>query len=184
MRKIIVQEWISADGFATDRNGTTKFFEDPKFNEGFTGYQEELFDRIDGVLLGAKTYKMFSEFWPTADLKQEPIAPLINKLHKIVFSKTIDDPEWQPATMCRDDVADAVRRLKKEEGKDLAVWGSLSLVKRLAEEDLVDEYWAVVVPVFVGTGKKFIPEDKDIELELFESKIAPTGVVFLKYRPK
>lgn len=184
MRKIIVQEWISADGFATDREGTTKFFEDPKFNEGFTGYQEELFDRIDGVLLGAITYKMFSEFWPTADPEQEPITPLINKLHKIVFSKTIGEPEWQPATIRRDDVAVAVREIKKEEGKDLAVWGSLSLVKRLAEEDLVDEYWTVVVPVFVGTGKKFIPEGKDIELELFESKIAPTGVVFLKYRPK
>lgn len=184
MRKIIVQEWISADGFATDRDGTTKFFEDPKFNEGFNEFQEELFEHIDGALLGATTYRMFSEFWPTADPEQEPIAPLLNNLHKIVFSKTIDEPEWQPATVRRDDVADAVRELKQEDGKALVVWGSLSLVKRLTEEDLVDEYWTVVVPVFVGTGKKFIPEDKDIELELFESKIAPTGVVFLKYRPK
>ncbi|WP_294819601.1 dihydrofolate reductase family protein [uncultured Flavobacterium sp.] len=184
MRKIIVQEWISADGFATDREGTTKFFEDPKYNEGFSEYQDELFERIDGVLLGATTYNMFSGFWPTADPEKEPITPKINALHKFVFSKTIENPEWQPATVCRDDVADAVRKLKNEQGKALVVWGSLSLVKRLAEENLVDEYWTIVVPVFVGTGRKFIPENKDIELELFESKASPPGAVFLKYRPK
>lgn len=183
MRKIIVQEWISADGFATDREGTTKFFEDPKFNEGFTEYQEDLFNQIDAVLLGAVTYKMFSEFWPTADPEEEPITPKINALHKIVFSKTIDEAGWKPATVRRHDVADAVRELRKEDGKALVVWGSLSIVKRLAEENLVDEYWTIVVPVFVGKGKKFIPEDKEIELELFESKASRSGAVFLKYRP-
>lgn len=184
MRKIIVQEWVSADGFATDREGTTSFFEDPKYNIGFNDALIALFDRIDAVLLGATTYKMFSEFWPYADPEQEPITPKINALHKIVFSKTLDEAAWQPATLRRDDVAVAVRELRKEGGKDLIVWGSLTLAKRLAEQDLVDEYWIMLVPVFVGTGEKFIPEGMEAELELFESKTSPTGIVSLKYRPK
>ena len=185
MRKIIVQEWISIDGFASDRKGTTKFFENPKFNEGFNEEQLALFKRIDAAILGANTYKMFSEFWPTADAKQEPIAPKINALHKIVFSKTIKEAIWQPATIRRDDVADAVRELRKEKGKDLILWGSLSLVKRLTEERLIDEYWIVVVPTFLGKGKKFITEATEInDMDLFDSRTSPSGAVFLKYRLK
>lgn len=185
MRKIIVQEWTSVDGFASDREGTTKFFEDSKYNEGFNEEQFALFERIDAALLGATTYKLFSEFWQTADAKQEPIAPKLNALHKIVFSKTITQATWQPATIRRDDVADAVRELRREKGRDLILWGSLSLVKRLTEERLVDEYWIIVVPTFLGEGKKFIPEDAAInDMELFDSRTSPSGAVFLKYRLK
>lgn len=185
MRKVIVQEWISADGFASDRHGTTRFFEDPKFNEGFNEEMEKLFDRIDVTVLGAGTYKMFSQFWPTADAEKEPVAPRLNALHKIVFSKTINEPKWQPATIRTDDVAKGVRELKKEKGKDIIVWGSLSLVKRLAEENLVDEYWLVIVPVFLGKGYKFLSESTEMHaMELFDSKTAPSGAVFLKYKPQ
>lgn len=184
MRTVILQEWISLDGFAADREGTTKFFEDPKYNEGFNDYQLELFERVDATILGAVTYTMFSSFWPTADPEQEPVAPKLNALPKIVFSKTIHEPSWGPATIRHDDVADAVRELKKQEGKDIVMWGSLTLAKRLMEENLIDEYWIVAVPVFLGSGKKFIPEDTEMQLELFESKTSPAGTVFLKYKPK
>ncbi len=88
MRTVILQEWISLDAFAADKDGSTKFFEDPKYNEGFNDYQLELFERVDTTILGAVTYRMFSEFWPTADAEQEPVAPKLNALPKIVFSKT------------------------------------------------------------------------------------------------
>jgi len=184
MRTVILQEWVSLDGFAADKDGTTKFFEDPKYNEGFNDYQLELFERVDATILGAVTYKMFSAFWPTADAEQEPVAPKLNALPKIVFSKTIHEASWGPATIRRDDVADAVRELRNENGKDIVIWGSLSLAERLIEENLIDEYWIVVVPIFLGSGRKFIPEDREIEMELFESKTSPAGTVFLKYRPK
>lgn len=184
MRTVILQEWISLDGFAADKDGTTKFFEDPKYNEGFTDFQMELFDRIDATILGATTYKMLAAFWPTANPEEEPVAPKLNALPKIVFSKTIQEPSWGPATVRRDDVADAVRELRKEDGKDIIIWGSLSLAKRLIEENLIDEYWIVVVPILLGSGKKFVPDNREIKMELFDSKIAPTGVAFLKYKPE
>ncbi|MDV6168274.1 dihydrofolate reductase family protein [Flavobacterium sp. DG1-102-2] len=187
MRKVIAQEWISADGFATDRNGTTRFFEDPKFNDGFEGEQIKLFDRIDAAVLGGETYKMFSQFWPTAEAEKEPIAPKLNALTKIVFSKTIKEKEavWHPAIIRTDDAAHGVRELKMQEGKDLIIWGSLSIVKRLAQENLIDEYWLIIVPTFLGKGKKFLTEDTEIHnMELFDSITAPSGAVFLKYRPQ
>lgn len=185
MRKIIVQEWISLDGFAADRDGSTKFFEDPKYNEGLNDEMLKIFDTVDATLLGAKTYKLFSEFWPTADPEQEPITPRLNALPKIVFSKTLKEANWGPATIRRDDVADAVRELRQQEGKNLIMWGSLSLVQRLAEEGLVDEYWITIVPSFIGEGRKFIPENVEItDMELMESKALPTGILYLKYRPK
>lgn len=185
MRKVIAQEWISIDGFASDREGTTKFFEDPKYNEDFNEEQLALFERIDTALLGATTYKLFSEFWPKANEEQEPIAPKLNVLHKIVFPKTIKEADWQPATVMRDDVANAVRELREQKGKDLILWGSLSLVKRLTEERLIDEYWIVVVPTFLDKGKKFIPESTEInDMELFDSRTSSSGAVFLKYRLK
>jgi len=183
MRKIIVQEWISADGFASDREGTTDFFEDPKFNEGFEEEQTKLFDRIDTILLCGKTYKIFSGFWPTANAKKEPIAPKINTLTKIVFSKTLKEAVWQPAVIKTDDAADGVRQLRNQTGKDIVIWGSLSIVKRLAKENLIDEYWLIIVPVFLGEGKKFMPEDTETHnIELFDSITASSGAVFLKYR--
>ena len=87
MRTVILQEWISLDGFAADKDGSTKFFEDPKYNEGFNDYQLELFERVDTTILGAVTYRMFSEFWPTADAEQEPVAPKLNALQKSYFPK-------------------------------------------------------------------------------------------------
>lgn len=185
MRKLIVNEWISLDGFASDRDGTTKFFEDPKYNEGLNDEMLKLFDTVDTALFGATTYKLLSEFWPTADSKQEPITPLINAMPKIVFSKTLQEAAWGPATIRRDDVADAVRELKQQEGKSMIVWGSLSLVTRLAEQGLVDEYWITIVPSFLGKGRRFIPEDIEIsDMELLESVTLPTGILYLKYRPK
>ena len=67
----------------------------------------------------------------------------------------------------------------------MIMWGSLTLVKRLTEEDLVDEYWITIVPSFIGKGRKFIPEDLEItDMKLIESKALPTGILYLKYRPE
>ncbi|OMP13441.1 hypothetical protein COLO4_01681 [Corchorus olitorius] len=82
MRKLIVQQWISADGFATDSHGTTSFFESPKYNEGWQQDELELFKNIDLIILGANTYKMFVDYWPDAKPEDEAVAPFINSTKK------------------------------------------------------------------------------------------------------
>ncbi|RZJ71869.1 MAG: reductase [Flavobacterium sp.] len=186
MRKIIVQQWISLDGFATDREGTTKFFENPDLDySGIHKDQLELFETIDAAILGATTYKMFAEYWPTEAAKGEPVTPKINVLKKIVFSKKMKDASWEPATICRDDLTDAVRNLKNSPGKNIVIWGSLSICEALANENLIDEYLLYLVPAFIGKGRQFFPDDKELHnMDLYENKTFDGGIVSLKYRVK
>ncbi|KOS06488.1 hypothetical protein AM493_10915 [Flavobacterium akiainvivens] len=188
MRKLIVQQWISADGFASDRNGTTAFFEDEKYNEGWTENELQLLENIDTILLGANTYKMFINYWPDVDPAKEPVGPALNTIPKIVFSNTLESApwgNWEPATVVSENAVEYVQNLKQQPGKDLILWGSLSLCSTLAEAGLPDEYHLTVAPAFVGTGKHFLPEGMELlDMELFGYETFPTGVVSLKYRPR
>src|SRR5688572_215163 len=94
MRKVIFQQWVSIDGYAADKNGEVRFIEsstDSKYSD-----QEQLkwLDTIDTIILGANTYKLFVEFWPTATNDQEVIADKLNSIPKIVFSKTLVKAPW------------------------------------------------------------------------------------------
>ena len=184
MRKIIMQQWITLDGFASDRDGTTKFFENPDIDySGIHKDQLEFFETIDTAILGATTYKMFAEYWPTESAKDEPVAPKINVLEKIVFSKKMNAALWGPATIYRDDLRDAVSELKNSPGKNMVIWGSLSICEALAENDLIDEYLLYVVPAFIGKGRRFSLDDKELHnMDLYETKTFNGGIVSLKYR--
>ena len=188
MRKLIAQQWISADGFASDSNGTTKFFEYPKYNTGWEEDQLQLMKNIDTILLGANTYKMFLEYWPDADPEKEAIAPALNSTPKIVFSTKLKDApwgQWQPATIINHDAVAYVKQLKEQPGKDIIVWGSLTLCRALAAQDLFDEYHLTLAPAFVGNGMRFLPNDKEwLDMELLKSKTYTTGVLSLVYRPR
>jgi dihydrofolate reductase len=187
MRKLIVQQWISADGFATDSEGTTKFFEFPDYSEGWDEDELNLLESVDCILLGANTYKMFLEYWPDTDPDTDAVAPVLNSTPKIVFSKTmVNAPwgRWDPAIVVNEDAATFVRKLKGQDGKNIIVWGSLTLCKTLAEHDLIDEYHLTVAPAFVGNGKHFLPEDKELlNMKLLKTKTYQSGVLSLVYRP-
>ena len=189
MRKLIVQQWISADGFAADSNGTTAFFENERYNSDYwDADQLQLLETIDTILLGANTYKMFLEYWPDADEDKEAIAPVLNATPKIVFSNSLAQApwgKWEPATLVPGDAVAYVTRLKEQPGKDIILWGSLGLCTALAEANLTDEYHLTIAPAFVGSGKHFLPEGKEwLDMEVLKSKTYPNGVVSLIYRPK
>ncbi len=188
MRKLIVQQWISADGFATDSDGTTKFFEFPEYNEGWEEDQIQLMNTVDCILLGANTYKMFLNYWPDIDPETEAIGPAVNSTPKIVFSKTmINAPwgRWDPALVVNDNAATYVQNLKHDEGKNIILWGSLTLCTTLAKYGLIDEYRLTIAPAFVGSGRHFMPGNKQLlDMKLLKSKTYKTGVVSLVYRPR
>jgi len=112
MRKLILEEWLSLDGFAADVNGELSFM------ESVTHYADEeqlsFLDGIDNILLGAKTYELF-DFWPTATVQQEIIADKLNSIPKIIFSGTMNQAPWglwPEAILIKTDAATAVRKLK------------------------------------------------------------------------
>jgi dihydrofolate reductase len=102
------------------------------------------------LLLGRKTWQLFSRIWPGRD---DPFASRMNAMPKLVASRTLTDTSaWANSQVVRDPV-DAVRR----ERRDVVVTGSLSVVHPLIGADLVDEYRLLTFPSIAGTGERLFP---------------------------
>ena len=160
MRTLILEEWLSLDGFASDKNGTLEFFPASETDKFSDRDQLTFLDSVDTILLGRKTYELFIGYWPMATTDKEIIADRLNTLPKIVFSKTLRDApwgKWKPARVVSGDAVAEVRRLKALTGKNIVLWGSLSLTQSLISADLVDEYHLRIVPTLVGGGRRFFP---------------------------
>lgn len=161
--RVIVQEWISADGFASAPDGEAALFEvlDPVTDARSMTHNERLLDDIDVVLLGRRSYESFSAFWPTAD--DVPIAARVNAIPKRVASSSLEAAPWgdhAPAVVERDPIA-----WIGSTDLRVLVWGSLALVAELHRAGLVDELDLFVAPVLLGTGTPVLPVDGPLALE-------------------
>jgi dihydrofolate reductase len=102
-----------------------------------------------------------------------------------VASTTLEGVEWRNSTLIRGDVPEEVGKLKKQQGKNIAVLGSGDLVQSLIRHDLVDEFFLAVFPIVLGSGKRLFREaDQVTRLSLVDSKPTSTGGVILTYRPR
>jgi dihydrofolate reductase len=107
----------------------------------------------------------------------------LNTRPKYVASTTLTDPRWADTTVLSGDVAAAVGELKAEPGGELQVVGSLSVVRLLLDNDLVDELTLLTFPVVVGQGRRLFPDSgRDLALELVESRATTNGVTMQVYR--
>src|SRR6478736_6584458 len=134
MRKLIFQQWLSMDGMAADKNNSPAFLESTTLNKYSDLDQLAWLDTIDTILLGAVTYKLFVDFWPTATNDQEVIADKLNSIPKVIFSRTLKEApwgKWPAAKLISTDAVQAVRELKNMKGKDMVLWGSISLSQDL-----------------------------------------------------
>ena len=113
-----------------------------------------------------------------------PIADALNTRRKYVASNTLTDPRWADTTVLSGDVAAAIGELKATPGGELQVHGSGKLVRRLLDNQLVDEVTLLVCPVIVGQGARlFSDRGPDAALELVESRAYPKGITLQVYRP-
>ena len=188
MRRLIVQEFVTLDGLAAGPNGETDFI--PAAVGGDTSFadsQMRFIDSIDTMVLGRVNYELFASYWPTATGDDKPFADRLNALDKIVFSTTLERAPWgsfEEATVTRDHPREEIPRLKAGEGKDMDVWGSLTLVQSLAEAALVDEYQLWVLPLVLGRGRPLFREGiGSTTMELHEAKTSGGGAVLLRYEP-
>ena len=101
-------------------------------------------------LIGAATYKRWVDFWPGGP---EPFAKAMNEIPKVVFSDSLAEAEWGPATIARGDLADNLTRLKQERDGYLLAQGGVRFARSLVETGLIDEYRLVVHPVVLGAGE-------------------------------
>jgi dihydrofolate reductase len=147
----------------------------------------EVYERADAFLFGRRTYEVFAGSWGTgswgADQGDNPISVALNTRPKYVASNTLSDPQWADTTVLSGDVAAAVGELKAKPGGELQVVGSLSVVRLLLDNHLVDEITLLTYPVVVGQGRRLFPDSgQDTALELVESRATTNGVTMQVYR--
>lgn len=186
MRKLIADTIISLDGYFTSPKNEIDWFE---FDDEEWGWSREINRRVDAMLYGRVTYEEFRQFWPTDRPKSIGVPPdfikQLNDLPKIVFSRTLIDTPWKPATLVRDKPGEAVAKLKRESGKDLVVVGSGTLVSALIRDSLIDEFFIRVRPIILGAGRSiFVDPDTRHPLKLLSTKTFKSGVIGLHYESK
>ena len=185
MKKLILEEWVSIDGYAADKNGELDFFPNTEANKFSDEVQLKFLETVDTIILGRKTYELFADFWPTEKSRNEIIADKLNEITKIVFSNTLDNAPWgdlEPAQVVSGNAVDQVRRLLQQPGKDIVLWGSISLAQQLLKADLIDEIHLQVCPTAVGGGRLLFPDLGQYKnFKLTSVKSYDTGVVNLHY---
>jgi dihydrofolate reductase len=145
-------------------------------------------DTVGTILLGGVTYRMFADYWPKVTTgEDEPFADKLNATPKIVFSKTLDSApwgEWGDAKIVRRSAAEEITELRPQPGKDMVMWGSISLAQSLMREGLIDEYQLVVCPVVLGDGRPLFPDKVGtLDMSFLEARTFDLGSVLLRYQP-
>ena len=182
MRKLIVFNSVSIDGYFTDKNGDMSWAHknDPEFNS----FSEENAKSGGELIFGRKTYEMMAGYWPTPQAQQQNpvLAEQMNKLPKVVFSKTLDNVTWDNTKLIKGNLVDEVRKLKSASGDQLVIMGSGTIVSQLTDAHLIDEYQLVVNPIVLGAGRTMFEGIKDkLELKLSNTRAFKNGNVLESY---
>jgi dihydrofolate reductase len=167
------------------------FFEGPKkwdldWHDYVWGDELEQFGleqgkNADALLFGRVTYEGMAAHWSTA---KGAVAEFMNRVPKVVFSRTLAKADWNNTRLVREDAAGEVAKLKKAPGQNLYVFGSANLSATLTQHDLFDEYRLCVVPVLLGAGTPlFKPSSERKRMRVRETRTLKSGGVILFCEP-
>ena len=181
MRKVTAALFSSIDG-VVENPGEWQF---DHFDEDMGTAMATALSTQDTVLLGRATYQQWADYWPgnTSD----EFGGFINPIRKFVVSRTLsnDDLQWNNSELVDGELEDFVRRLKELDGGDIAVNGSISVVRQLLFAGLLDSLMLMIHPVVVGSGQRlFQPGDPLTRLKLIDSQITASGNALLTYGPR
>jgi dihydrofolate reductase len=190
MRKIIVLSFITLDGVMQapgapeeDTSGDFKYggWTVPYADE-YTGkvMSEQLSHPYD-LLLGRKTYDIFSAYWPQHN--EGVVGVGINKATKFVASAKGFESHWEKTVIFKENVIDEIKKLKQSDGPELQVHGSGNFIQTLLKNDLVDELWLKIFPITLGPGKRLfeggaIPAAFTLE----HCSHSPSGVMIANFK--
>ena len=185
MRKLVSFMHISLDGFTTNS----------KDQMDWIMADEEMFEiagqqtlKSDTAIYGRGTFKIMEDYWPTA--ADQPNATKhdiehsawYSSVQKIVVSKTLKGSEIKNAKIISENLPDEIRKLKKEDGNEIILFGSPTLTRSLMNENLIDEYWLFINPILLGQGNNLFKNlSHEIKLKLQMSKTFASGVICLHY---
>jgi dihydrofolate reductase len=193
--RVVASEFISLDGVVQAPGGP-----DEDTSGGFRhgGWSGQFFDpevmgpvvesfaeRGEALFQGRRTYQVSSAAWPE---RSGRFADWINGTQKYVVSDTLSEADvtsWTPTTIIRGaDLLAEVSALRDKPGRDVYVYGSLSLVRTLLAAELLDELVLMIEPITLGGGKTLFPDDGQARrFELVSATTAKTGVQICRYQP-
>jgi dihydrofolate reductase len=186
MGRIVVTEFVSADGVMEDPGGSEDFkyggwsFEFSRGEEGDKFKLDEALE-AEALLLGRVTFEGFAAAWPE---REGEFADKFNSMPKYVVSSTLQDPDWNNSTVISGDVIKEISKLRQAAEGDVYVHGSAQLAQALLDNDLVDELRLMVFPVVLGSGKRFFGETSEKKpLKQTDAKTVGDGVSILIYEP-
>ncbi len=177
MRKIIVTEFLSLDGVMENPMWTFKYW-----NEEIAQFKGEETTPNDVLLIGRVTYEGFAAAWPQRT-DEASGGRYFNSARKYVVSNTLEKAEWNNSQIIRGDILQEITKLKQQDGENLVVHGSCTLVQWLMQHNLVDRYRLLVYPLVLGQGKRLFQEGVTASLQLVETRAFSSGVTALIYEP-
>jgi dihydrofolate reductase len=148
-RKLKLQVQISLDGFIAGTNGEMEWME-WNWDEPLKQYVKALTETVDCIILGRKLAEGFIPYWATHP--QEESAVTINKLPKIVFTKTLKQSNWENTILATGDIVDEITKLKNQKGKDIIVYVGANFISELIKNRLIDEFHFLINPTLIGDG--------------------------------
>jgi dihydrofolate reductase len=182
MRKLVVFNLVTLDGYVAGPNGEIDWHRvDGEFND----FAIEQTATFGALLFGRVTYQLMASYWPTAEaLQNDPqVARQMNSIPKVVVSRTLETADWHNTRLVKENVAEEIQKLKAEEGKEIAIFGSSNLCAYLLDEGLIDEVRLIYNPVVLGNGMPiFKGTQKPVTLDLFKSRTFGNGNVLHYYR--
>jgi dihydrofolate reductase len=162
------------DGGFTLGGWTVPYF-DEFLGDEMTAQMGQPFD----LLLGRRTFEIFASYWP--EHRDEGAG--INNATKYVASNTMKEHSWENSVFLSGDIVSQIKKIKEQDGLDIQVHGSATLIQTLLKNDLVDELWLKIFPVAIGKGKRLFGDGViPAAFKLIDSKASPSGVIIASYK--
>jgi dihydrofolate reductase len=182
MRKIIVTQWTSLDGI-NDATTMAEWF-NPYHSESRANSIQKTIQNCEIMLYGRRTYQMLHPYWSSMKNNEMGVAGKLNAAKKYVVSTTLTEAPWENTTIIKQDVTTAITDLKNQEGGNILIQGSATLVKALMSAGLIDEIKLMVQPHIMGNENGSFFKGMNTELALMNIQQLENGVMLLCYKPK
>lgn len=187
MRKIKLQVQMTIDGFIGEPNGEMDWVSH-NWTPDTVAYVQELTDSMDTILLGRKLAEGFIPHWAgvAADSAspEQAVGKLFSETPKIVFSNTLKTSEWEHTEVASDPVK-VIGELKKQDGKDILVYGGATFVGSLISNGLIDELHVFVNPTAIGSGISIFSQlTEKRNYKLIKAQAFEGGMALLVYQPE
>lgn len=184
MRRLSVFNNVSLDGYLSDENGDMSWAH--KQDAEWGSFAAENASRGGVLVLGRITYDLMASFWPTPLARESApaLAERMNRLSKVVFSRTLETASWENTKVVKGDIAVEMRKMKSEPGPDMVILGSGTIISQLTDARLIDEYQVVVNAIVLGRGRKMFDGVREkMGLTLKKTRAFSNGNVVLSYEP-